>query len=101
MVKRVEGFKRIVSALAKFFMGITMILTMALYSYNIFLINQGHFFITRTRQEVTQTIDFEVVTTNEMMYFLYRNETEGATDANPQNWYIVPNAEETCEEKGY
>ena len=29
MVKKVEGYKRVVSALAKFFMGISMMLTMA------------------------------------------------------------------------
>ena len=49
MVKRVEGFKILVSALAKFFMGVSMIFTMALYSYNIVLINKGDFFVARTR----------------------------------------------------
>ena len=49
MVKKVEGYKRLVSALAKLFMAVSMIFTMALYSYNIVLINKGDFFVARTR----------------------------------------------------
>lgn len=49
MVKRVEGFKRLVSAIAKFVMAISMLLTMALYIYNIIQLHKGQFFIARTR----------------------------------------------------
>ena len=46
---------------------------------------------------MTQVIDFETITTNEVQYFLYRNDTEGATDVNAgNNWYIVPNVTEAC-----
>ena len=102
MVKKVEGYKRIVSALAKFFMGVSMICTMALYAFNIYELNKGRFFLARTRMNVTQTIDFEEITTNEVMYFLYRNTTKGATDVSSgNNWYIVPDVAETCEGKGF
>ena len=50
MVKKVEGYKRLVSALAKFLMAVSMIFTMALYSYNIVLLSKGDFYISRTRQ---------------------------------------------------
>ena len=49
MVKRVEGFKKVVSILAKFFMVNTMIFTMILYGFNIYRINYGQFFVARTR----------------------------------------------------
>ena len=51
---------------------------------------------------MTETIDFEEITTNKVMYFLYRNGTEGATDVSGgNNWYIVPNVEEACDGMGY
>ena len=79
-----------------------MICTMALYAFNIYELNKGRFFLARTRMNVTQTIDFEEITTNEVMYFLYRNTTKGATDVSSgNNWYIVPDVAETCEGKGF
>jgi hypothetical protein len=39
------------------------------------------FFITRARVQTTEEIDFETVQVYKLMYFLYRNSTPGATDA--------------------
>ena len=51
--------------------------------------------------EVTKTIDFEEITTNEVFYFLYRNETEGAIDAGAENnFFIVIDSEAACEGNG-
>jgi hypothetical protein len=48
-VRTVEGYKRLVRALAQFFMGVSMIFTMALYAYNIIKFNTGSFYVARTR----------------------------------------------------
>ena len=46
---------------------------------------------------MTQIIDFEEITTNDVAYFLYRNSTEGATDVGASNnYYITPDVEATC-----
>ena len=56
----------------------------------------------RARTEVSETIDFEVVTTTKVLYFLFRNQTEGAADVNKNNDYlIVSNVNRTCEGGGY
>ena len=102
MIKWVEGWKKFFSALIRILMAISMIVTMGLYTFNIVLVNKGRFFLARTRQEITQTIDFEEITTNKVMYFLYRNATEGATDVSSgSNWYIVPDIDETCGDANY
>ena len=55
------------------------------------------FFITRARAFVTQLVDNEPVTVNQLYYFLYRNSTPGATDATASgNQLIVLNADELC-----
>lgn len=47
---------------------------------------------------MTQTIDFEEVTTEHVSYFLYRNETDGAQDVNAgNNYYIVYDVANACE----
>lgn len=51
---------------------------------------------------MTQVIDFETITTNEVQYFLYRNESASATDVNSENnWYIVPDVDFACQYDGY
>jgi hypothetical protein len=49
MVKWVEGWKKFFSALIRFLMAVSMIVTMGLYTYNIVLVNRGRFFLARTR----------------------------------------------------
>jgi len=49
MVRSVERFKKGVSAIVRILMALSMLCTMVLYSYNIVLLNEGDFFIARTR----------------------------------------------------
>ena len=51
---------------------------------------------------MTQIIDFEEITTNDVAYFLYRNDTEGARDVNAgNNYYITPDVGKACRGTGF
>jgi len=80
MVKSVERYKKFVSTTAILLMGSAMLLTIGIYIYNMIGLDDGYFYIARTRVEVSEIIDFEEITTNKVYYFLYRNETIGASD---------------------
>jgi hypothetical protein len=95
MVRRVEFYKKFTSVFSTILMTFAMLYTLGVLAYNFYLLNDGEFYLSRTRLEVTKTIDFEQITTNEVYYFLYRNETEGAADAGANNnFYIVLDADE-------
>ena len=99
MVRKIEFFKKLTSVMATILMFLSMGYTLGMLIFNFYHLNKGTFFISRTRREVTQTIDFEEITTNEVYYFLYRNATEGAIDAGAENnYFIVSNAEYECED---
>lgn len=57
----------------------------------------------RTYLTITETIDFEVITAKKIQYFLYKNLTEGAKDADGTNGfqYIVEHVVETCQNNGF
>ena len=74
-------------------MGLSMIFTMMLYAYNIHKLNQGNFYVARTRESVTQIIDFEEITTKEVQYFLHRNPEVGNSDFDKE---IIPDVAEAC-----
>ena len=97
MVSQVECFKKFVSMFLLVLMALTMLFTMGVYCYNLYNLRTGAFFLARTRVDVEEIIDFETVKTNKVLYFLYRNTTEGASDVNSENnYYIVPNVTELC-----
>ena len=75
MVRRVEFYKKFTSVFSTILMALSMLYMLGVLAYNFYLLNDGKFYLSRTRLEVTRTIDFEQITTNEVFYFLYRNET--------------------------
>lgn len=101
MVRTVEFYKKCVSTLATVLMGTCMLLTLGVILYNFYRLNEGTFFLSRTRKPITRTIDFEEITTVEVFYFLYRNQTSGAIDAGEENnFFIVNDAEKLCNYEG-
>ena len=98
MVRTIEFYKKCTSTFASILMFLSMGFTLAILAYNFIHLNNKPFFLSRTRLTVTEVIDFEEITTNEVYYFLYRNETTGAIDAGAENnVFIVSDADEICE----
>ena len=62
-------------------MGIACVLTLAIYIYEMYLIWSQKYFVSRTYLTVTENVNFEDITSQKIMYFLYKNTTEGAEDA--------------------
>ena len=83
-------------------MGITMIANIVYYGMLIANLQKNKYVIAVTRYEVEKEVDFEAITVNEIKYFLYRNETEGAIDAGDGSTsYIESNIDHLCENNGY
>ena len=101
MVKRVERYKKFVSTTAICFMALAMLFNIAGYGLLIKDLQQDQYFLARTRYNVTKEIDFEQIETNEIKYFLYKNETEGAIDAGSDlNSFIADDIDILCENDG-
>jgi len=101
MVREVELYKKFTSTIATILLGTCMLFTLGVYVHQFIELNNGYFFLSRTRVEVTKEIDFEQITTNEVRYFLYRNATDGARDAGEENnFFIVQNVTQECEGRG-
>lgn len=102
MVRAVEMFKKITNITTLVLMSLAMVFTLGVLcwqSYNLF---RQPYFLSRTRVDIVQEIDFETVTINKVQYFAYRNTTEGASDVDSSsNYYIAPNVTETCEGQGH
>ena len=83
-------------------MGISMIANIVYYGMLIANLQKNKYFIAVTRYEVEKEVDFEAIVVNEIKYFLYRNETEGARDAGDGSTsYIESNIDHLCENNGY
>ena len=101
MVRRVELYKKCTSVCSMILMFGAMVFMLGVLGFNFYKLNDGHFYLSRTRREVTKVIDFESITTNEVKYFLYRNSTVGAMDAGAENnFFIVSDAERECNYDG-
>ena len=101
-VREIICFKKSVHIIVSLLMTISIWFTLALFIRNYYTIQTNQYFVARARTNVTEVIDFENVTTTRVLYFLFRNETEGANDTNADNEYeIVENVNETCEGGGY
>ena len=101
MVKRLERYKKFVSTTAICFMFLAMVYNIAVYGLLVRDLQQGKYYLARTRYDVVKQIDFEDIQTNEIKYFLYRNETEGAMDAGDDlNTFIAQDIEVLCENDG-
>lgn len=79
-------------------MGFACLYTLAVYIYEMYLIWSKEYFIERTYLDVTETVDFEQITSTEIMYFLYRNETDDARDVDASKGLttIVDHVAQTC-----
>ena len=83
-------------------MALSMALSIFIFIFNIVKIHSTNYFVARARTEVREVIDFEKITTTQVVYFLFKNETLGAADTNEENNYlIVENVNKTCEGEGY
>lgn len=101
MVRSVEMYKKCLSSLSIAAMGACMLFTLVIFVWKDHHLTNARFFLSRTRTDNLVEIDFEMVTVNRVRYFLYRNETESASDVDSSsNYYIVPNVTETCEGNG-
>lgn len=98
MVKTLERYKKFVSITAILLMGSAMLLNIAAYGFFISNLQKDKYFIARIRYEVQKEVDFENILVNEIKYFLYKNETEGAVDAGDDlNNFIVDELTDLCE----
>jgi hypothetical protein len=100
--KEVMCFKKTAHAVTILLMALTMGLTIFLFVRNFLVLHTNSYFVARARYDVKETIDFENITTTKVLYFLYQNETQGASDISSENKYlIVENVNDTCEGSGY
>ena len=73
---------------------ISMLFVLLVYLYNYILLQQGYFYIARTRTDFIAEVDFELIEREKVQYFLYRNESEYASDADSErNFAVVPNVD--------
>lgn len=79
-------------------MGLSSIAMILLYIYMFVRLQDKPYYITRARVQVTEIIEFESVKVNKLLYFLYRNRTEGASDDSST---IVTNLTQLCGGNGY
>ena len=102
MIKNLERFKKLSSSLIVVLMGIGCLATLIVYCYHFYLIWSQIWFISRSYITTTSVVDFETVTVTNVQYFLYKNLTAGARNADGSNGftYIVPNISETCNGNG-
>ena len=98
LISNLERFKKLSSSLIVVIMSLACCFTLAAYAYQMYLTWGHQYFIARTIETVTRTIDFETITAKEITYFLYKNTTDGARDADGKNGLttIVDNIEKTC-----
>ncbi len=91
------SFKKCSNTLTTTLMGVQAILMILLYIYLFIKLQEKPYYITRARVQINETVDFERVQVNKLMYFLFRNESKGATDADQAgNQLIVSNMTEQC-----
>ena len=78
-------------------MGVAMIANIIYYGMLIANLQKNKYVIAVTRFHVEKVIDFEAIVVNEIKYFLYRNETEGAIDAGDGSTsYIESDIDHLC-----
>ena len=74
-----------------------MIANIIYYGMLIANLQKNKYVIAVTRFHVEKVIDFEAIVVNEIKYFLYRNETEGAIDAGDGSTsYIESDIDHLC-----
>jgi len=96
--KNMGRYKRFVSYSTLVLMAVAFIITIAMLLTHWSYLTTGYYYVARTRQSQLETIDFEEVSVTKVRYFLYRNETEGASDIDDDsNYFIVDNVDQLCE----
>jgi hypothetical protein len=93
-MRMVERYKKFTATSVTTCMIFAMLFLWLVYLYNYIMLQQGYFYIARTRTDFIAEIDFEIVEREKVQYFLYRNESDFASDADAErNFAIVPNVE--------
>mmetsp|Transcript_24442 Transcript_24442/g.30412 ORF Transcript_24442/g.30412 Transcript_24442/m.30412 type:complete len:147 (-) Transcript_24442:598-1038(-) len=101
MVKNLERYKKFVSTTVICLMALAMIYNVVVYVLMIKNLQTDKYYIARTRQNITREIDFEDIQVSEILYFLYKNKTEGAADAGDDlNTFIESSVYDLCENEG-
>ena len=92
-------YKKFTNTFTSILMGVSGLCMILLYIYIFIKLEDSPFYITIARVKFIEEIDFERVQVNKLMYFLYRNTTEGATDADQGNQIIVEDLDSLCSGK--
>lgn len=103
MIRNLERFKKTSSSFIVVLMGLAALFTLIIYAYEMYLFFTQYYFVSRTYITITEVIDFETITAQKIQYFLYKNLTEGAKDADGENGFkfIVEHVHETCDNMGF
>ena len=89
-------YKKISNTFTTVLMGLSCIAVILLYLYLFSKFQENPYFITRARVKVFEEVDFQQVQVSKLMYFLYKNQTTGATDAGQGNQMIISDIEGLC-----
>ena len=82
-------------------MGAVMIFNIVTYGMLIADLQKDTYYLERTRYNITKEIDFEELRVSEVKYFLYKNLTEGASDASSSlDSFIVTDVDALCGPEG-
>lgn len=97
-IKDVERYKKWVQSSVTSLMIISMAFCLIILIYHwVYLQVGGRFYIARTRQDYMKEVDFEQVQASDIFYFLVRNESDYAKDADESNMQdIVNDPLESC-----
>eukprot|EP00347_Sterkiella_histriomuscorum_P022995 403336357 len=98
--KHVRRYKKATNVITAILMGASAVCIFMMYLHQFITLLEKPFYVTRTRVTVTEFTDNQFIKVSLLKYFLYRNESKGATDAtDSKNQVIVSNLDELCEGK--
>lgn len=80
-----EAIKKFTSTILVVLMATAGLFTLAVYIYEMYLIWSQYYYVVRTYYTVEETIDFETLSSQKIRYFLYKNLTADARDADGEN----------------
>ena len=103
LIKNLERFKKTCSTLIVILMFIACLVSLGMYIFKMTTLHQHEYFITRTYVTETKVVEFEPITATTLQYFLYRNQSSEAEDAQIKAGFvhIVEDVSATCDYEGY
>ncbi|CDW90585.1 UNKNOWN [Stylonychia lemnae] len=97
MQNKIKKYKRYSNFITTLLMGLASVGVFMLYLNQFIELIRKPYYVTRARVKITSFQDNEYVTVNMLKYFLYRNESDSATDStDANNQIIVSNLDELC-----